>query len=120
MTLPIGGSTGQVAPSKANNGPGQAEFLCCSTFNFSFRYTACYRIRALLMSFTDVVKHYGSELGVEGLKTRYQRFIKPDVQLLTKAVSSGIDARLVKLSCDSNDNQGRIYVYFCSTRSDFL
>lgn len=55
----------------------------------------------------EIVKHYGSDLGVEGLKTRYHRFIKPDVQLLTDAVRSGTDAKTVVLSCDSNDKKGR-------------
>lgn len=56
------------------------------------------------MSSMDIAKHYGSDLGVEGLKTRYHRFIKPDVQLLIEAVRSGVDAKTVVLSCD-----GKIY-----------
>jgi hypothetical protein len=58
----------------------------------------------------DIVQHYGSDLGVEGLKTRYQRFIKYDVLLLQEAVRSGVDPKLVKLSCDSNDKKGQICI----------
>jgi hypothetical protein len=54
--------------------------------------------------FTDVAKHYGSNLTKEGLKTRYHRFIKPDADLLAQAVRSGVDAKNVVLSCD-----GKIY-----------
>jgi hypothetical protein len=48
----------------------------------------------------DIVKHYGSDLTKESLKTRYFRIIKPDVELLAEAVRSGVDAKNVVLSCD--------------------
>lgn len=66
------------------------------------------------MSSMGIVKHYGSDLGVEGLKTRYHRFIKSDVELLKKAVESGVDAKTVVLSCD-----GKIYYFINFLSSTF-
>jgi hypothetical protein len=68
----------------------------------------------------DIVKHYGSDLSVEGLKTRYKRFTKPDIQLFAEAVCSGTDAKLVTLSCDSNDRKGRPCFSIYITRFIFV